>query len=350
MLEALTETVLAGLENVAHYLSGHVLTSLIPAFLIAGAIGAFVRKETVLRYFGAHVKKHVSYSVASVSGLILAVCSCTILPLFTGIYRKGSGIGPATAFLFAGPGINLLAIVYTAQILGWDIGAARAGFAVLMALVIGLLMAATFSDKAAGGGFETPSQPSQRPRRVTLALFALLVALLLVGSASIPTAVKAAAMLVLIALLLALLLLRFGREETEEWGHETWDLGKKIFPLLILGTFLVGALAVWLPPETFGPYLGGNDPLSVFTGALAGLVLYMPTLLEVPIVGTTLGYEQGIIGAGPALALLLAGPTVSLPSIIVLQRIMGSRRMLLYVGLTLLFSTIAGIIYGNFIV
>lgn len=348
-MTVLIDTVMAGLSNVAYYLSAHVLTCLIPAFFIAGAIGAFVRKEAVLRYFGAGVRKTLSYSVASVSGIVLAVCSCTILPLFAGIYKKGSGIGPATAFLFAGPGINILALIYTAQILGWDLGLARAGFAVGMAIIIGLIMATVFRDIGRAEGLAMTSSQSGLSRE-TLTLFVLLIVILVIGSASIDWAVKIPVMLLLIAAVAVLVLKRFDRDETVEWGYETWDLTRKIFPLLIAGTFLVGAIALWLPPETFEPYLGGNDPISVLLGSSLGLILYMPTLLEVPIVGTTFGYTAGNIGPGPALALLLAGPTVSLPSIVVLQRILGAKRTLTYVMLVLLFSTVAGLIYGNLMV
>jgi len=354
MIDIVYDALVNGMERVIEYLSQHVLTCLIPAFFIAGAIAAFVKKDAILKYFGPSVKKSVSYPLASISGAVLAVCSCTILPLFAGIYKKGSGIGPATAFLYSGPAINILAIVYTAKVLGHDLGAARAVAAVAMSIVIGLLMATIFKqhDETNLKNNNNSSALIQidkknRPNRVTLAFFVFMIAILIIGASKLDWVPKLAIIYVLTIGIAYILIYHFKKVEVTEWGYETWNLAKRIFPILIVGTFIVGVIAYFFPPETFKPYLGGNSLSATFLGAIIGAILYMPTLLEVPIVGTTFGYTSSIMGGGPALALLLAGPAVSLPNMIVLYRIVGSRKMITYVSLVVVISTLVGFVYGN---
>ena len=354
MIDILISALASGLVSVLNYLSAHVLTCLVPAFFIAGAIAAFVKKEAVLKYFSPNTPKPVSYGIASVSGTILAVCSCTILPIFAGILKKGSGIGPATTFLYAGPAINVLAIIYTARVLGFDLGVARAVSAVVLAIVIGLAMALLFrsSDaetlkkKTMAPGVAGACEP-ERPRWVTPAFFALLIGVLVFGASQLDWVIRLSIVYILTLAIAILLIYYFDRDEVTDWGLETWDLTKKIFPILIAGTFLVGIIAFFLPPETFQPYFGNNSLGANFLAAVVGMILYMPTLLEVPIIGTTFGYSSGIMAAGPALALLLAGPTISLPSILVIYRIMGAKKTAAYVTLVVVSATIAGFVYGN---
>ena len=357
MSNPIVDAIINGFYAVLDYLSAHVLTCLIPAFFIAGAIAAFVKKDTILKYFGPKVKKHISYSIAAVSGTVLAVCSCTILPLFAGIYKKGSGIGPASAFLYAGPAINILAIVYTAQILGYDLGAARAFFAILMSIVIGLIMAAIFKkhdeelnskNKQTQMIIQT-GDDKDRPSWVILSFFGLMIAILVIGASQLAWVPKLALVYLLTIAVAVLLIYYFTRDDVTDWGYETWDLTKKIFPILIVGTFVVGVIAYFLPPETFRPYLGDNSLAANFLASVIGAILYMPTLLEVPIIGTTFGYSSGLMGGGPALALLLAGPAVSLPNMIVLYRIMGAKKTGIYIITVIFISTLAGFIYGNII-
>jgi len=340
-----------GFDAVLYYLVQHTINCLVPAFFIAGAIAALIRKDAILKFFGPDVKKYKSYSVASVSGTILAVCSCTILPLFAGIFKKGSGLGPATTFLFAGPAINLLAIIYTAQVLGLELGAARAFFAIIMSIIIGLAMAYMFKldDNATREKLVSiPSGPEEnpKPRWVVPTFFIALVGILLFGASAIDLITKLAVVFALIIAVVYLLIRYFTKDEAVEWGLETWDLTKKIFPILIIGTFLVGVFAYFVPPESFRPYLGENDLSSVLLASLLGALLYMPTLLEVPIVGGTLGYSTGVMASGPALALLLAGPTTSLPALVVLYRIMGLKRTMVYWVLVIVMSVIAGMLFG----
>jgi uncharacterized protein len=348
----------AGLTTLLEYLSAHVLTCLIPAFFIAGAISALLNKETVLKYFGAEAPKWLCYSVAATSGTILAVCSCTILPMFAGIEKKGAGIGPATAFLFSGPAINLLAIVLTARVLGLDIGIARAIAAVTMAVVIGLIMAAIFerSDKkcematAPVVQVDPSHEEKSRPGYITPVFMAVLVAILLVAASGF-IALLLKAVIVGALIIVAAFLLRsyYLPEEREAFFGETWFMAKKIFPLLIVGTFITGVIGYFLPYEWIKTIFGTSNFLACFLASLIGVLLYMPTLLEVPIVGTLFGYSAGITAPGPALSLLLAGPSLSLPSMIVIVRIIGAKKGCAYFGLVVLISTFVGMIYGAFV-
>ncbi|MCE5295633.1 MAG: permease [Euryarchaeota archaeon] len=342
----------SGWDSLLSYLGEHVLTCLVPAFFIAGAIAVFVKKDSILKYFGPKTKRSISYPVAAVSGTVLAVCSCTILPLFAGIYKKGSGIGPATTFLFAGPAINVLAIVYTAQVLGYDLGLARGVSAILLSVVIGIIMSLVFKDeidpnsKGIVTGMDDTSHDG-RPGWVVPTFFVLMVGILIFGSAKIDILLKMAIVLPLIVAVALLVAKMFEKDEITDWGAETWDLTKKIFPILVIGAFAVGVIAYFIPAETFRPYLGDNTISANLLASVIGALLYMPTLLEVPIIGTTFGYSVGAMAEGPALTLLLTGPSMSLPSMVVLYRIMGARKTIVYILLVVCLSTMAGLIYGS---
>jgi uncharacterized membrane protein YraQ (UPF0718 family) len=356
----------SGIETLQEYLSAHVLTCLIPAFFIAGAIAVFVSKKGVMKYFGVQAKKYVSYSVASVSGAVLAVCSCTVLPLFMGIYKRGAGIGPATTFLFAGPAINILAIILTALVLGFSIGLARVIGAVGMSIIIGLFMAFIFRkeerEKKNNDMFaEQGDEKTNRPLKISLSFFVLLVLILIIGAASpeyIPWIPKLAIVYLLTIFVSIILIFYYSRNEVKQWGHETWDLVKKILPILLIGVFIVGIIggvaAYFIPGSeptnavgvAVAPYLGGNSIFACFIASIIGAILYMPTLLEVAIVGNLFGYSSGLMGGGPALALLLAGPSLSLPNMIVITRVVGVKKALVYICLVIIVATFVGFIYG----
>jgi len=355
MTDPITSSLLLGWTTLLAYLTEHVVTCLIPAFFIAGAIAVFIRKDAILKYFSPETKKTTSYGIASVSGTVLAVCSCTILPMFAGILKKGSGLGPAITFLYAGPAINILAIVYTAKVLGFDLGVARAVAAVVLSIVIGLIMMSLFPQQDeetkkthAAARRAVVAQEEARPKWVVPAFFVFLIAILLAGTTAHHVFYRLQHVYFLSMAVAFLLIYYFTRDEVTEWGLEIWDLTKKIFPVLVIGTFALGVLAYFLPPETFRPFIGDNSLPATFLAAIIGAVLYMPTLLEVPIIGTTLGYLSGSMAKGPALALLLTGPSISLPSLLVIYRIIGAQKMLAYAGLVIVFSTIAGFIFGNF--
>jgi len=337
------------------YLSAHVLTCLVPAFFIAGAIASLLHKETVLKYFGADAPKWLCYSVAATSGTILAVCSCTILPMFAGIQKRGAGIGPATAFLFSGPAINLLAIILTARVLGLDLGLARAVAAVCMAVVIGLTMAAIFQkseqkcEPALAPAFQIGSDPELESRSgyITGLFMAILVAILLVATSGFIELLPKGIIVGVLTLTAAFLMKTYYLpEEREAFLSETAWLAKKIFPLLVVGTFITGMIGYFLPVEWIRTIFGTSSFSACFLASVIGSLLYMPTLLEVPIVGTLFGYSTGITTAGPALSLLLAGPSLSLPNMIVITRVIGLKKGGVYIVLVVLISTLVGMIYG----
>jgi len=346
------------------YAREHVLTCLIPAFFIAGAIGVFVSQAAVLKYFGATAKKILSYSVASVSGSVLAVCSCTVLPLFAGIYTRGAGIGPATAFLYSGPGINVLAIVLTARILGWQLGLARAICAIAFAVITGLLMAFIFrkEDAArAGGEIYLPDEEERKRSLLQDGLYMLTMVLILIfaafakpaaGSTGLWPAIFAAKWYITIALLIvlgAMLKSWFTKDECVTWVQSTWGFMKQIFPLLGAGVLVAGFMLgrpghpALIPEHYIQSLVGGNSLWANLFAAVSGALMYFATLTEVPIL-------QGLIGAGmgkgPALSLLLAGPALSLPNMLVIGGVMGVKKTATFCVIIVILSTIAGMGYG----
>ena len=391
------------------YARQHVILCLVPALFIAGGIAVFVSQASILRYFGPKANKVLSYSVASISGTILAVCSCTVLPLFAGIYLRGAGIGPATAFLYSGPAINVLAIVLTARVLGWKLGLARAVGAVVFSVVIGLLMHLLFRkeerEKAANGGdFGLGEEEAGRPLWQNAAYFAVLVAILVFANWGKParltvTMTSGAVVsgtrvqeteeaLVLktdggtqevlprsqvaavaygeglyaaiyrarfwlagafLAVLLVLLAAWFSRSELVEWFTSTWRFAKQILPLLFAGVLVAGFLLgrpgqeALIPGRWIASLVGGNSLWANFLASVSGALMYFATLTEVPILQGLLGSGMG---KGPALALLLAGPALSLPSMLVLRSILGGKKTLAYVTLVVLLSTLAGWLFG----
>jgi uncharacterized protein len=298
---ALTAALMAGLTTLLEYLSAHVLTCLVPAFFIAGAISALLHKETVLKYFGRDAPKWLCYSVAATSGTILAVCSCTILPMFAGIEKRGAGIGPATAFLFSGPAINLLAIILTARVLGLDLGIARAIAAVSMAVIIGLIMAAIFErspqkcELPDGGVTVQAAQITEAPdgngqsERISVLFMALLIGILLSATSQLEFWLKWTLVAAFTSAAALVLRKYFSPDEKSDFFGETWSLAKKIFPLLVLGTFITGIIGYFMPVELLRSLFGSNSFLACFIASVVGALLYMPTLLEVPIVGTLFG-------------------------------------------------------------
>ena len=336
----------AGISALTEYLSAHVITCLVPAMFIAGAIAVFLHKENVLKYLGPKTKKHISYAIAAVSGTVLAVCSCTILPIFAGIKKRGAGLGPATTLLFAGPAINILAIIYTAQILGIQIGLARAILAISLSVVIGLVMHAIFQKKAVedGATLSTVASGHKKSKSVILSFFALLIGILVINGLQIDFAVKSVVSVIMIAFLILMLKLRFAKPEITEWGRETWFITKLIIPYLLIGVFIAGIIGYILPSEIVQAYLGGNSLLSNFVASVFGAFMYFATLTEVPIVSALMKLGMG---NGPALALLLAGPSLSLPSMLVIRKVLGTKQTAVYVCLVIFFSAIAGFVFGN---
>lgn len=398
--------VLEAFHLVKWYAQEHVLLCLIPAFFIAGAISVFVSQGSVMKYLGAKANKILAYGVASVSGTILAVCSCTVLPLFAGIYRMGAGLGPACAFLYSGPAINVLAIVMTARILGPEMGIARAVGAILFSVVIGLLMHFFFRKEEAERQVMQMAmieEEVKRPLWQNALYFASMVAILvfanwgapqtesgiwaaIFGAKWILTSAFAAALGAMLvawfgvrawkvgvaAVPVVLLALVFPQQpllaftagviglsaftstdegEVGDWFTSSWGFAKQILPLLLFGVLVAGALLGrvghegLIPSEWVARAVGGNSFGANFFASFAGAFMYFATLTEVPIL-------QGLIGSGmgkgPALALLLAGPALSLPNMLVINSIMGARKTVVFVGLVIAMATASGLIYGAF--
>jgi hypothetical protein len=336
------EFIQAGWEALLDYLSFHVLACLVPAFFIAGGIAVFLSQAAILKYFGPKAKKIVSYGVASVSGTVLAVCSCTVLPLFGSIYKRGAGLGPAITFLYAAPAINVLAIVYSARILGYDMGAARAIGAVLFSVVIGLIMALIYRKEESGKNdaafaVATDNDEGKNPW-IQLAFFAVLVGIL-VFFASKQWIVGG----ILIAALAFILWRWFSLAEIKEWMKETAFFVRRIIPWLVVGVFIAGILKVAIPESVIASAVGGNSLPSNFISSFLGSIMYFATLTEVPIVETFIDLGMG---RGPALALLLAGPALSLPNMLAIRSIMGTKKTLTYVILVVIMATITGYIFG----
>ncbi|MFA5356192.1 MAG: permease [Candidatus Omnitrophota bacterium] len=356
--------VFEALALVKWYAREHVILCLVPAFFIAGAICVFVSQASVMKYFGAKANKFLSYSVASVSGAILAVCSCTVLPLFSGIYKRGAGLGPATAFLYSGPAINILAIILTARILGWQLGVARVVGAVLFSIIIGLLMHLIFlkEERArhAEGDFNAGEIKEARSLGKTILYFASMVAFLvfanwgkpLEGDRSIWALIYQLKWWISAASLagLAFMLARwFKKDELKEWVSSTWIFALQILPLLLAGVLVSGFLLGRVGHEGIIPsrfvteLVGGNSLGANFFASIVAAFMYFATLTEVPIL-------QGLLGAGmgkgPALALLLAGPALSLPSMLVIRSVIGTKKTVIYVTLVVIMATISGMLFG----
>ena len=389
------------------YAQEHVLLCLVPAFFIAGAVGVFVSQAAVMKYLGPKANKVLAYGVASVSGSILAVCSCTILPLFAGIYRMGAGLGPASAFLYSGPAINILAIVLTAAVLGPEMGIARAVGAVSFSVIIGLLMHFFFRSEelekvAAAAAMPEPEvkrplwqnalffasmvgilvfanwgkpadpgglwQAIYASKWLVTGAFSLVLALILVlwfevrpwkmAAVAAPTIILAlvlpehpqvAFVAATIGLTVLLTTAHSDDGELEEWFDTSWDFAKKILPLLLWGVLIAGALLGrpdhegLIPSQWIAGLVGGNSLWANLFASVVGAFMYFATLTEVPIL-------QGLMGAGmgkgPALALLLAGPALSLPNMLVIRSVMGTKKTVVFVLLVIVMATISGLIYG----
>ncbi len=344
------------------YAREHVLLCLVPAFFIAGAIATFISQASVIKYLGAGANRFLAYGVASISGSVLAVCSCTVLPLFAGIYRRGAGLGPATAFLYAGPAVNVLAIILTARVLGPGIGIARAVGAVVFSVVIGLAMQFIFRKEQddRDGGITTAEMETARPLWKESVYFALMIAVLVFANWGAPREGSGEVWVFLyqakwaitgaLVLVLALVIWRwFTSDELKSWTASSWEYAVMILPLLLAGVLLAGFLLGrpgsegLIPSEWVAMLVGGNSWAANLFASVVGAFMYFATLTEVPIL-------EGLIGAGmgkgPALALLLAGPALSLPNMLVIRGVLGTKKTVVYVLLVIVMATISGIICG----
>ncbi len=349
------------------YAHEHVLLCVVPALFIAGAIVVFLNQQSVIKYLGPKANRIVAYSVASVSGAILAVCSCTVLPLFKGIYKKGAGLGPAIAFLYSGPAINILAIILSYKVFGWKLGIARMGFSILFAFIIGLIMQFLFqgedeerlSDERL---FIDIGDDDERSLFQTILFMASMIGILIfinwapsLGASVVWDTIFNAKYFItggFLALLLFSLFKWFRKDEIIEWTVATRDFALQILPLLFIGVLVAGFLLgrpghdALIPSQWVAFLVGGNSLFANFFASISGAFMYFATLTEIPIVQGLLGSGMG---EGPALALLLAGPSLSLPSMLIIGSVLGIKKTATYVALVVVFSTLAGVIYGAFV-
>ncbi len=362
------QSFLEAFAMLSEYARQHVLLCLVPAFFIAGAITVFLNQQAVIKYLGPSANKFVAYSVASVSGAILAVCSCTVLPLFKGIYKKGAGLGPATSFLYSGPAINTLAIVLSAKVLGLKLGIARTVFSILFAVLIGLLMQLIFmkEDKARVTDTKMFQQyNADMPRKLwqeILFMFSMIGILVFINWAPSKGSLPVWDFIYhykfwitgTFGILLAFSIIRwFKKDELTNWVVATRDFSLQILPLLFLGVLAAGFLLgrpgheAFIPSQWVASLVGGNSIWANLFASVAGALMYFATLTEIPIV-------QGLIGSGmgqgPALALLLAGPSLSLPSMLVIAGEIGWKKTGVYVALVVTMSTLAGLLFGAYFV
>ncbi len=399
--------ILESLHLVKWYAREHVLLCLIPAFFIAGAIAVFIGQASVIKHLGIKANKALAYGVAAVSGTILAVCSCTVLPLFAGIYRMGAGLGPAIAFLYSGPAINILAISLTARVLGIKLGMARAIGAVAFSVIIGLLMHLIFrkeETKKAKTQMVLPEASIRRPLWQNGLYFASMIGILVFanwGKSDIPTGLwafffaKKWIFVALFAILFSVILVLWfrikwwkivltalpvvalaitfpdqpmisfaagivglsafistDRGEAGEWFSLSWGFAKQILPLLLIGVLIAGALLGrigsegLIPTEWIPSVVGGNSLRANFIASFAGTFMYFATLTEVPILRGLINHGMG---QGPALALLLAGPALSLPNMLVIRTVLGTKKTIVFVLLVIIMATLSGVIFGKIV-
>lgn len=338
--DLLRGAILAGFELLHEYARKHVLTCLVPAFFIAGAIGVFLKKETIIRYLGPKAKRWVSYSMASVSGAVLAVCSCTILPLFAGIRKRGAGLGPAITFLFSGPAINVAAILLTMSVLGYSIGLARIIAAIIISILAGIAMQLIFRERSGSGPFIT--ETSQDASRRSFIILALLLGILVVNGV-VPAPISYALIAAFVIAIVLISWLALPRATVAAWMKETWSFTKMLVPYLAVGVFVAGFVMPFLPEAFITNVVGSNSLSANLLASVFGAFTYFSTLTEVPIVQALI--EKGM-HAGPALTLLLAGPSLSLPNLLVIYRILGASKTGVYALLVIGLSTGAGLIYG----
>ena len=335
---------LGGIWLLSDYSKAHVLGCLVPAFFIAGGITVFLKKEFVLKYLSGKEHKALAYGVASVSGAILAVCSCTVLPLFAGIYKRGAGLGPATTFLFSGPAINVAAISLTMGVLGYELGIARIVSAIAIAIIVGIAMDLLFREKTKGRLIVEKAK-RELPIGVMLAFFGLMIAVLVVNGMQIDPISKWGAMSLFSLGVAVLAIGKFNTAQRSEWLSETWSFTKMLTPYLFAGVFIAGAVQPLLPQATIESLVGSNTVQANLVASIFGAFMYFATLTEIPIMQALMAKGMG---SGPALALLLAGPSLSLPSMLVINKVLGMKKTVAYILLVILLSTTAGTLYGWF--
>ncbi|MBD3362709.1 permease [Candidatus Dojkabacteria bacterium] len=339
------ESIYQGWLGLVDYLSAHVLFCLIPAFFIAGAINTLIDSQKIFKYLSGQTKKWLAYLIASVGGFFMEVCSCTILPLFAGIWKKGAGLGIATTFLYAGPAINIVTFILTGQRLGWDLGIVRLILSVLFSILVGLIMEFVFrKEKNVQGdivfGDEKKISIQGRKRKI---FWISLLAILLVGTAPIDSFIKYSVVAVLVFTQVLMTFFWLSKQERKAWWKETIKFTTDIFPLLLIGVFAAGAITHLIPQEKFQKFLGQNTILTNFVAVIFGAIAYFPALVEVPIAENflKLGMHEG-----PLMAYLLSDPVLSLQGLLIISKVIGIKKTLIYASSIVVLTTFAGYIFG----
>ncbi len=343
------ELVKGGLKALEDYIAYHVITCLIPAFLLAGGMVSFVSKEAVIRYLGAGARRLTSYIIAAVSSFFVAVCSCTVIPVSSGLYYQGAGAAAAFIVLWVAPAANILAIMYTGAILGYNLALIRIVAALLMAVVVGGVMSAFFAKEEKERAFAFQTDARKIMNRQDVALLLLLVATLLAPNYLIrkgPYLHKVYVWLAGMVIVAAVAVWTKKKEEIVSWLRESWWFVKIIFPLLLLGVFIVGIIGKVLPQKFIENWLAGRGLLPSFLATLIGALSYFATMTEAPFVDTLMKLGMG---KGPALALLLTGPGLSLPSMLAIIRVFGGRKALVYIVTIIILGTLVGWLSSNFV-
>jgi len=345
--EWFNNSVVSGVNLLNDYAKQHVLTCLVPALFIAGAIGVFIKKDKVLKYMGADAKKYLSYGIASVSGAILAVCSCTILPLFAGIRKRGAGLGPAITFLFSGPAINIAAMFLTISVLGFQIGIARIILAVILSILVGVSMSLIFREKTEKGKlFLQKEDGANISGKMMFLFFAMMIGILIVNGLQMDKTIKYVLMGTLTLGVVGVTVFKFAKEVRNQWLEETWNFSKLILPLLFAGAFVAGFIMPLLPETIITNLVGQNTVLGNLVASIFGAFMYFSTLTEIPILQALIAKGMH---SGPALALLMAGPSLSLPNMLVVRGVLGTKKTAVYVGLVIVYATIGGLLFGSII-
>jgi len=343
----ISSLLIAGLAAIYDYVLSHTLFCLVPAFFIAGAMAALIPKTKLLPFLGKDSPKYIAYPIAVVTGLLLAVCSCTVLPLFAGIRKGGAGIGPAIAFLYTAPATNIMAILYTGSLIGWDFALARIIFSIAFAVIIGVIISKITDHDSKNENAEAFKKHADgADSKRLLYLFGALLGILLVGTRISEDYIKYPVVAGLILLTWWVSSRYFTKEEVRNWMEETWGFTKTIAPLLLIGVFASGIIRAAMPPDLIPAYVGSNSLLAVILPVVFGIFVYFPTLVEVPMARMFLDLGMA---KGPLLAYMLADPVISLPSILVVRKIMGNKETIVYVLLIFVFTVIAGLLAGRFL-
>lgn len=333
-----------GWLGLVDYLSAHVLFCLVPAFFIAGAINSLIDSQSILKYLSGKTKKWLAYLIAVTAGFLIEVCSCTILPLFAGIWKKGAGLGIATTLLYAGPAFNIVTLILTGQRIGWEFSIVRFILSVIFAILVGLIMEAVFGNGRENGSLQAVTQNLDKLQgKKTFWFWGTMIAILVVGTAPISSNLRYALILPLVLLQIIMTFSWLSKEKRNAWWNETIKFVNQIIPLLLAGVFFAATITHLIPKEQFQVLASQNNLLTNFIAVMFGALAYFPALVEVPIAES---FMKLGMNKGPLMAYMLADPVLSLQGLLVIRKLIGTKKMLVYAGSIVVLTTLAGFVYG----